>query len=57
MLPCRDKALRSVPSLNENCDKIFSRQYLSYVFLRKIFGEGWLVVVVGGCETGFFSFC
>jgi hypothetical protein len=57
VIPCRDKALRLVPSLNENCDKIFSRQYLSYVFLRKIFGEGWLVVVVGGCETGFFSFC
>jgi hypothetical protein len=28
--------------VEENCVKIFKRQYLSYVFLRTIFGEGWL---------------
>ena len=40
-LPRQSLAL-DVTSLHENCDKIFQRQYLSYIFLRKIFGEGWL---------------
>jgi hypothetical protein len=37
-----DKALRSVPSLRRIESRSSKRQYLSYVFLRTIFGEGWL---------------
>ena len=42
IITVRDKALRSVPSLMRIVTRSSKRQYLSYVFLRKIFGEGWL---------------
>ena len=40
--PRQSRAIGAI--VEENCVKIFKRQYLSYVFLRTIFGEGrlWL---------------